>query len=366
MSNRSKSKYIRWFEELGKNDIPKVGGKAANLGEMVNAGFPVPPGFAITIDAFEEFLESAKRFGKKAKIVEIISRVDPKDTKDLENTSAFVREIIEATPVPDEIVEEIRGAYQELCRKLGIQDVAVAVRSSATAEDVPDASFAGQQDTYLWISGFESVMKHVVRCWSSLYSPRAIAYRATKGFSHWDVSIGVVVQKMVNSRSSGVMFTLNPTHGDEAQIVIESSWGLGEAIVSGSVTPDRFVVDKVTMEIVERTISAKLYWMTYDSDKGGVIHGEVPEELREKPSLTDEEIIKLAEIGKRIERHYGMPQDIEWAIDRDLPFPENVFITQSRPETVWSKKKKEPVIGKKSGYDLIMNRALTRYKVPKS
>jgi pyruvate,water dikinase len=162
------------------------------------------------------------------------------------------------------------------------------------------------------------------------------------------------------------MFTLNPTHGDESQIVIEASWGLGEAIVSGSVTPDRFVVDKVTMEIVERTVSTKLYWTVYDPDKGSVIHGEVPEELREEPSLTDQEIIRLAEIGKKIEKHYGTPQDIEWAIDDDLPFPENVFITQSRPETVWSKKKKEPVIGKKSGYDLIMNRALTRYKVPKS
>ena len=135
--------------------------------------------------------------------------------------------------------------------------------------------------------------------------------------------------------------------------------------MSGSVTPDRFVVDKVTMEIVERTISPKLHWIVYDSAKGGVIHGEVPEELRDKPSLRDEEIIRLAEIGKRIEKHYGAPQDIEWAIDKDLPFPENIFITQSRPETVWSRKKKEPVIGKKSAYDLIMNRALTRYKVPK-
>ncbi len=366
MTIKNKSRYTRWFEELGRDSIPKAGGKAANLGEMINAGFPVPPGFAITIDAFEEFLESARRFGKKAKIVEIISKVDPKDTKDLEDTSAFVREIIEATPVPEEIVEEIEKAYQELCKRTGVENLPVAVRSSATAEDVPNASFAGQQDTYLWISGFENVMKHVVKCWSSLYSPRAIAYRATKGFSHWEVSIAVAVQKMVNSRSSGVMFTLNPTHGDEAQIVIESSWGLGEAIVSGSVTPDRFVVDKVTMEIVERTVSSKLYWMVFDSDKGGVIHGEVPEELRDEPSLTDEEIIKLAEIGKKIEKHYGAPQDIEWAIDKDLPFPENIFITQSRPETVWSRKKKEPVIGKKSGYDLIMNRALTRYKVPKS
>jgi pyruvate,water dikinase len=358
-------RYILWFENLCKGDIEKVGGKAANLGEMTKAGFPVPPGFAISTDAFEEFLESAKRFGKKAKIAEIVSKVDPKDTENLEKTSIFVREIIESTPIPDRIREEIRAAYKDLCSKVGVENLPVAIRSSATAEDVADASFAGQQDTFLWARGVDEVMKYVTKCWSSLYTPRAIAYRATKGFDHFEVSISVVVQKMVNSRSSGVMFTLNPTNGDVSQIVIESTWGLGEALVSGSVTPDRFVVDKVTMEIVDRTISEKLQWTVFDSDKGEVVHEEIPENLRSEQSISDEEVIKLAEIGKKIEMHYGRAQDIEWAIDRDVSAPHNIFITQSRPETVWSERKKGSVIGKKSAYELIMNRALTPFKLPK-
>ncbi|ADC64274.1 pyruvate phosphate dikinase PEP/pyruvate-binding protein [Ferroglobus placidus DSM 10642] len=355
-------KYVKWFDEISKEDVGIAGGKGANLGEMVKAGFPIPPGFVITINAFEEFLEGAKERGKKAQIARIISEVDVKNTEELEKVSALAREIVESTPIPEKIEEEIREAYRKLCEIVG-EEVAVAVRSSATAEDVPDASFAGQQETYLWIKGEDEVVKHVLKCWSSLYTPRAIAYRATKGFDHYEVSIAVVVQKMVNSRSSGVMFTLNPTNGDESQIVIESAWGLGEAIVSGEVTPDRFVVDKVTKEILDRTISPKLVWCVYKDGK--VVHEEVPEDLREKPSLSDEEIVYLAEIGKKIEEHYSHPMDIEWAIDKDFDFPKNVFILQARPETVWSQKKKEPVIGKKSGFDLLMERALTPFKIPK-
>ena len=353
-------RYIRWFEEIGKDDLKLVGGKGANLGELVKAGFPVPPGFVIAIDAFEEFLEGAKKRGKKAQISRIISSVDPKNTEELEKVSALAREIVESTPIPEKIVEEIRAAYKKLSKG---GEVFVAVRSSATAEDVPDASFAGQQETYLWIKGEENLIKHVLKCWSSLYTPRAIAYRATKGFDHYDVSIAVVVQKMVNSRSSGVMFTLNPTNGDESQVVIESSWGLGEAIVSGEVTPDRFVVDKVTREIVERTVSPKHVWCIYKNGK--VVHEELPENMEEKPSLSDEEIVYLAELGKKIEKHYLQPMDIEWAIDSDLDFPENVFVLQARPETVWSRKRRS-VIGKKSGFDLLMERALTPFKIPKS
>ncbi len=355
-------KYIRWFREIGKEDLKLVGGKGANLGELSRAGFPVPPGFVITIDAFEEFLEGAKKRGKKAQISRIISSVDPKNTEELEKVSALAREIVESTPVPEKIVEEIKIAYRELCSSVG-SEVPVAVRSSATAEDVPDASFAGQQETYLWVKGEDDLIRYVLKCWSSLYTPRAIAYRATKGFDHYEVSIAVVVQKMVNSRSSGVMFTLNPTNGDESQVVIESAWGLGEAIVSGEVTPDRFVVDKVTKEVVERVISPKLVWCVYKDGK--VTHESVPENLRNEPSLSDEEIVYLAEIGKKIEKHYNQPMDIEWAIDKDFSFPNNVFVLQARPETVWSRKKKS-VIGKKSGFDLLMERALTPFKIPKS
>ncbi len=358
-------KYTQWFNEIGKGNIPNVGGKAANLGEMVNAGFPVPMGFAITINAFEEFLESAERRGKKAHIARIISKVNPKDTEELEKVSILVRDVVESTPVPEHIRDEIVEAYETLCDRVGYENVPVAVRSSATAEDVPDASFAGQQDTYLWIKGEEEVVRHVVKCWSSLYTPRAIAYRAMKGFDHYEVSIAVVVQKMVNSRTSGVMFTLNPINGDVSQIVIESSWGLGEAIVAGEVTPDRFTVDKVTEMIVERTISPKTRWCVFRED-GGVGYENVPEDMQQKPSLSDDEIKRLAEFGKLIEKHYVTPMDIEWAVDGDFEFPENIFILQCRPETVWSKKKKEPVIKAKSGFDLIMGRATKTIKLKKT
>jgi phosphoenolpyruvate synthase (EC 2.7.9.2) len=219
-----------------------------------------------------------------------------------------------------------------------LKDVYVAVRSSATAEDLPGASFAGQQETYLNVRGEEEVLESVRKCWSSLFTPRAIFYRTEKGFRHEKVLISVAIQKMVNSRSAGVMFTLHPVTGDRNIIVIESVWGLGEAIVSGAVSPDHFEVDKNTLKIVVKNIVKKEVEYVRDPKTGKTVHAKVPPERQEAPSLTDEEVMELAKIAKRIEQHYGTPQDIEFAVDRDLPFPQNLFIVQSRPETVWSMK----------------------------
>ena len=327
---------VIWFEGLRKTDIPSVGGKNANLGEMTSTGLPVPPGFAITAYSYKKFIEET---GISTKIYEIINETvtNPDDPAQYELASRRIRELIEATPMPKDVENAIRGAYEELGRKLNLKDMFVAVRSSATAEDLPDASFAGQQETFLNMRGIKEVLLATVRCWSSLFTPRAIFYRNEKGFPHEKVFISVGVQKMVNSRAAGVMFTLNPVTGDSSQIVIEGNHGLGEAVVSGAVTPDDFVVDKQSMRITERRLAKKTVQYIRDPKTGSTIHAEVPTEIQEKPCVGDEEIMKLAELAKRIEQHYGKPQDIEWAIDRDIQPPANMFIVQSRPETVWSR-----------------------------
>jgi len=331
---------ILWFEELGKEDIPLVGGKCANLGEMINAGIPVPPGFAVTAYAYKRFIEET---GIAQKIYDILDETitDPRNPTQYEEASKKIRSLIESTPIPKDIRDAIVEAYRELSRGVGLKDVYVAVRSSATAEDLPGASFAGQQETYLNVRGEEEVLESVRKCWSSLFTPRAIFYRTEKGFRHEKVLISVAVQKMVNSRSAGVMFTIHPVTGDRNIIVIESVWGLGEAIVSGAVTPDHFEVDKNTLKIITKNIVKKEVEYVRDPRTGKTVHAKVPPERQEAPSLTDEEVVELAKIAKRIEMHYGMPQDIEFAVDRDLPFPQNLFIVQSRPETVWSMKEVE-------------------------
>jgi pyruvate,water dikinase len=332
-----KEDLVIWFENLRKNDIPLVGGKNANLGEMLNAGIPVPHGFAITAYAYKKFIEET---GIAEKIYKSIEETvtDPSDPKQYEEASKKIRALIESTQAPKDVEKAIKSAYRELCRKLDLDEVFVAVRSSATAEDLPDASFAGQQETYLNVKGEEELIEKTVKCWSSLFTPRAIFYRTQKGFAHEKVLISVGVQKMVNAKAAGVIFSINPVTGDPDQIVIEGNFGLGEAVVSGSVTPDEFIVDKRTMKIVERRIATKKVQYARDPETGKTVHLEVPSEMQNQPCLSDEEVIKLAELAKKIEQHYGTAQDIEWAIDRDLKFPENILIVQSRPETVWSMK----------------------------
>jgi len=328
---------VIWFENLRKTAIPSVGGKNANLGEMINAGIPVPPGFAITAYSYKKFIEKT---GISTKIYEIIKETitNPNDPKQYEIASKKVRELIESTPMPKEIENAIKSAYEELCKRLNAKDVFVAVRSSATAEDLPDASFAGQQETYLNVRGVNEVLGGTVKCWSSLFTPRAMFYRTEKGFAHEKVLISVGIQKMVNSRAAGVIFTINPVTGDPSQIVVEGNYGLGESVVSGAVTPDDFIVEKNTLKIIEKRIAKKTVQYLRDPSTGKTVHVDVPVEKQEQPCLNDEEIFKLAELAKRIGQHYGKAQDIEWAIDSDLSFPDNIFIVQSRPETVWSLK----------------------------
>jgi pyruvate,water dikinase len=330
-------KIILWFEELTKESIPLVGGKNANLGELIKVGIPVPPGFAITAYAYKKFIEET---GIAQEIYKTIKETikDENDPRAYEEASRKVRKIIESTPMPKDVEEAIKAAYKELSSRIKQANALVAVRSSATAEDLADASFAGQQETYLNVRGEKELIEKTIKCWSSLFTPRAIYYRTQKGFKHEDVFISVGIQKMVNAKAAGVAFTINPVTGDQNQILIEGNWGLGESVVSGAVTPDDFIVDKNTLKLISKRIAKKTIEYIRDPKTGKTIHAEVPIERQEQPCLTDQEVLKIAELTKKIEGHYGKAQDIEWAIDQDLSFPENIYIVQSRPETVWGAK----------------------------
>jgi len=354
--------YTQNFKDLNKDSLPQVGGKNASLGELINAGIRVPPGFAVTTESYLEYISTT---GIKEEILQIVSGLKHGDMDSLNATSEKIQQLIREADLPANIRTTIDDAYGELCTMCALQDLPVAVRSSATAEDLPTASFAGQQDTFLWIQGTDRVVERVQHCWASLWTARAIDYRIKNDFPHEKVLISVGVQKMVNARAAGVMFTLNPTDGDLSKVVIEGSWGLGETVVSGSVNPDKFVVDKIVMETTEKTISDKHITCVYDPEKGETIDADVDEDMRCMCCLEEKEVAGLVKMAKHIEAHYGRPMDIEWSIDKDLGFPDNLFIVQARPETVWSQKRKESVLGKKTGYQLLMDQAMKRIKIPK-
>ncbi len=339
------SDFIVWYDRYEPAQKSLVGGKNASLGEMMRAELPVPPGFALTTDAYGLIWRDRELVDR---VNELLRGLDHGDYARNLEVSHKIRHLIEGEPVPDEVVDALGTAYASLCAHCGVDDLPVAIRSSATAEDQPDASFAGQQDTFLWVCGLAAVIENTRRCWSSLFTDRAIAYRHRMGYTHTAIAMSVAVQKMVDPIASGVAFTLNPTNGDRSQVAIDASWGLGEAVVSGEVTPDNFLVDKVLREVVKREISTKLveYRLT---DHGVVEKLPIDDDRRDRSSVTDDQLIAIAMLARRAEKHYGCPQDVEWAIDRHLPDGENVVMLQSRPETVWSQKAVVPVA--KNGQD---------------
>jgi len=315
--------YVQKFEDLNKSDIGIAGGKGANLGELTQAGIPVPPGFVVTAETYEKFMEDS---GINDRVLDILDKIDINDTKALQAAAEEIKSIIIETPIPDDMVMFIKEAYNQLCQRVGEDDTDVAIRSSATAEDLPEASFAGQQDTFLHVSGDEEVIEYIRKCWASLFEARAIFYREENNFEHSKVLIAVVVQKMAIADKAGVMFTVNPSTGEEIAL-IEGSWGLGEAVVSGDVTPDNYQVDKTNNEIINVTISDKKVMYTND-ESGTSVKVDVPEDMRNERVLSDEELIELTEMGKRVQAHYGEPMDTEWAFERD-----NLFLLQARPIT---------------------------------
>jgi pyruvate,water dikinase len=319
---RHGEKAIVWFNEVTKKDVPTVGGKGANLGEMTNANIPVPPGFIVTADAYFDFLKKSKLTDK---IHHRLQPLDPGDSKQLQQVAAQIKQLILDTAMPPALAKEIEQAYIKMGRGL------VAVRSSATAEDLPEASFAGQHRTFLNVKGEKEVVAAVQGCWASLFEPRAIFYRHQQGFDHFKVGIAVPVQKMVQSQASGVMFTIEPVTSDSSKIIIEAVYGLGEAIVSGEVTPDLYVIDKEGLTISIKKIARQEQQLVRNP---AAVQGEAniwvpiaPAE-QNQPKLTDDDIIQLAKLGKQLEDWYQFPQDIEWAKDK-----KKIFIVQTRPVT---------------------------------
>jgi pyruvate,water dikinase len=330
MSDNRKS--IAWFGEVGIHDRPTVGGKGGSLGELTGAGIAVPPGFVVTTHAFEQFLEALEA---REPVRSKVEAVDAGDLGAVTKLSQELRRRVIEEAMPAEVEQAILSAHGELC---GDASVPVAVRSSATTEDAEDASFAGLQDTFLWVlDGAETVHK-VRECWGSLYSVESITYRKKHDLPEEGVAMAVVVQQMVDARCAGVMFTRSPTTGDKSVITIEGAWGLGSAVVSGEVTPDRWVIGKITGEISTRDVSHK-HAKQVPAPEGGIIEVELEAADADAPCLTDEQLQALREVGRKIERHYGRPQDIEWALDKDG----NILLLQSRPETVWSAKDAAPV-----------------------
>ncbi|MBT6773772.1 phosphoenolpyruvate synthase [Candidatus Woesearchaeota archaeon] len=329
--------YVAWFKDLNKDSIATAGGKGANLAEMINAGLPVPDGFAITAQTYKEFIE---RTGIKDKIQDKLSGLNVDDTATLQRVAKEVQKIIIDTEIPEEMKEEIidnyelLGAEKEAHDLVEAKEVFVAVRSSATAEDLPEASFAGQQATYLNVKGNAKVMTAVRACWASLFTARAIYYRTKNKFEHDKVLISAIVQKMVNSDKAGIMFTINPSTNQEDEIVIEAVYGLGESIVSGSVNPDTYIVDKKTKEIKSMKIK-KQEWGLFRNEQGENEKQDIPDNEKERQIIPDSEIKELARLGRRIEEHYGKPMDIEWAIEKD-----QVLIVQARAVTTFHKEEK--------------------------
>lgn len=300
------------FDELGLEQVELVGGKNAHLGDLLQAGFPVPPGFAVTALAFDRVFHPDKN-----------------------RTASEIGATIAAREMPAEIASEIATAYHALGRQVGRDEPPVAVRSSAVAEDAADASFAGVQDTYLWLSGVDEVLHGIQRCWASYFNPEAVAYRA----QHTDARAGmsVAVQYMVDARVAGVMFTLNPVSGDPSSIAIDASYGLGTTVVGGEVTPDSFLVSKVTREVVRSALGTKEIECLAATTGHGTTIMQVDLDRRARLCLEPAEIEILVDLARRVEAHYGRPQDLEWAIDRRLG---ELFLLQSRPETVWSQKRR--------------------------
>jgi pyruvate,water dikinase len=338
---------ISRFSELGINDRATVGGKGANLGELARAGIHVPPGFVVTTAAFERFLAALDPQGSIRREIEQLAA---DDLVACTRVGSEVRARLESAALPEDLQERIASHYGELDTRTRSAEYTepVAIRSSATSEDSAAASFAGLQDTYLCVRGMDSVIEYVRKCWASLYAVESVMYRRRLKLSEHGLAMGVVIQRMIDSKCSGVMFTRSPNTGDRSVVVVEASWGLGSAIVSGEVTPDKYVVGKITGEIVNRAMSTKTRMHRPNPAGAGVVDEEVPVEQQNAACLSDDELHALVDIAKRVERHYGCPQDIEWAIARDLPPGESVFLLQSRPETVWAAKDATPVAAPKS------------------
>ena len=334
--------YVLNFTDAECRDTNEVGGKAAGLAQMTSDGLTVAPGFAVAADSYRAFLDQP---GVRQFLAEVFDPLGPKSGHAaFETAEKKVTEYLETVSIPDEVAAAVRSSYAGLCETTGVDGLAVAVRSSATAEDSVDASFAGEFETWVDISGAEDVLTYIHKCYVSVFASRVLSYLAEREIDPQDIEMAVVVQKTVRARSAGVIFTLSPTTGDRSKVVVEASWGLGLAVVGGEVTPDRFLVDKIGLEILERTPGHK----HIEYRRGDEIV-EVAEDRIEALCLNDDETVELAKLGKKLEQLNKTPQDIEFAIDEELPEGENLILLQCRPETVWSNAERKPAFDESAG-----------------
>jgi pyruvate, water dikinase len=334
-------KWIYALGELSQADNDIVGKKCANLGELTRAGFHVPPGFALSVAAYDRFMKETEATERVLGLLADF-KADPEsvaDTEKYDKLSEKVRGTVESIRMPPDMERTVREFYAGLCRQTGIENLFVATRSAGPL------SHPGQYETFLNVSGADDVIHHIIRVWASTFNTRSIIARARLGLPlHYD-PIGVAVLTMVDSKAAGVMFTINPINGDRSKVAIEAGFGFGEAVVSGNVNPDHYLVDKITLEIE------------------AMEYRDLPADRRNQNCLEEKEIIELTRIAKKVETHFGVPQDIEFAVSGSRPFPESIFLVQARPESVWGKKKPESVLGKKTGFQLLFEKATTPIKL---
>jgi pyruvate, water dikinase len=331
--------YGRPLAGLRRADEPRFGGKSACLGELLSAGLNVPPGFALSSAAFRAFIEEG---GLEPRIPKAIESVPSGDFNAVESAARAIGEAMRSAPVPHFVREEIARRYAELAEAEGVQAPPVAVRSSALGEDSTDATFAGQQTTCLWVRGTEQVCDAVRECWISLYSAPAISYRAKLGHPPERIAMGVTIQQMVDAEVSGVMFTCNPVSGDPSVVAVNASWGLGLAVVGGEVTPDDYLVSKVTSEVVREQVNRKEVQYVAAAQCDRAVRVEVPVRRRDVACLGRPALLTLVDVARRVERHFGCHQDIEWVIARDGAGPDSLFVVQSRPVTGVTKPQPAP------------------------
>jgi pyruvate,water dikinase len=338
--------HTRRLVELRREHSSSFGGKSSMLGELIAAEIPVPPGFAVSTSAFDAFVEEA---GLRGMIVAELSHMSADEVASVGAASHAIGEAMRSAPVPHGVQDEIAARYAELAEEAGVRDPPVAVRSSALGEDSQEATFAGQQETYLWVRGADRLCDAVRDCWVSLYGAPALTYRAQLGAQAEEPAMGVAVQLMIDAEVSGVMFTCNPVSGDPSMVAVNASWGLGLAVVGGEVTPDDFLVSKITCEIVRERVNAKEIEYVPDSSGRGAVRVDVPEERRTIPCLDGTALETLVEMGRRIERYFGGPQDIEWAIARGG----GLHVLQARPVTALPRRDDAPK--RASAMSLVMN-----------
>jgi pyruvate,water dikinase len=316
-------KWVLWFEELGQGDRELVGRKCANLGEMVKIGMRVPPGFALSVEAYKDFMSMT---GVVDEIEKYLAESKPKELKQYKQASVDIRQIVQSKAIPEKLEKAIASHYSEMSRRCHTDEVAVSARSAGPV------SHPGQYETYLNVVGKSTLLDKIKQVWASTFNPRSLAFRSRKKMPLASDPIGVAVQKMVKARAAGVIFTADPNTGDDTRMIIEGNWGLGESVVGGGSTPDIYILDKRSLKILEKKLGPKSRYVTFK--KSGVTEKKVPQEKSGKFCLSDDEVKEIGKLGKVLEKHFGVPQDVEWAVEEDKPFPKSIILLQTRAEVI--------------------------------